>query len=83
MKPLNFLFTTAVSRSLNWGAFVFTEGIALMRGGCLGSFFRDLEIYKSNLLLAELGSRVSCAGCVAESLPYGECREELLTYPHP
>lgn len=83
MKPLNFLNSTAVSRSLNWGAFVFTEGITLMRGGCLGTFFRDLEIYKSNLLLAELGSQISCTGCVAEFLPYGECREELLTYPHP
>lgn len=80
MKLLNFLITTAVSRSPNWSTFVFTEGIALMRGGCLSSFFRDLEIYKSHLLLAELGSQVSCTGCVAESLPYWECREELLTY---
>lgn len=82
-KPLNFLITTAVSRSPNWSAFVFTEGIALMRGGCLGSFFRDLEIYKSHLLLAELGSQVSCTDCVVESSPHWECREELLTYLHP
>lgn len=54
-----------------------------MRGGCLGSFFRGLEFYESDLLLAELGSQVSCPGCVAESLPYGQCREGLLTYPTP
>lgn len=83
MKPLNFLLATAVSRSLTWGPLVFTEGITMMRGGCIVSFFTNLKIYKSDLLLAELGSQVSCNGCAAKSSPCEECREELLTYPHP